>query len=39
MLDMARRCLYCAETQAGALVPRTLEETPSWARAEGSCAF
>ena len=25
--DMTRVCLYCADTKAGALVPRTLEET------------
>ena len=25
--DMTRLCLYCADTKAGALVPRTLEET------------
>ena len=26
--DMIRLCLYCADTKAGALVPRTLEQTP-----------
>ena len=26
--DMTRLCLYCADTKAGALVPRTREETP-----------
>ena len=26
--DMTRVCLYCADTKAGALVPRTLEESP-----------
>ena len=26
--DMTRRCLYCAETKTGVLVPRTLERTP-----------
>ena len=26
--DMIRLCLYCADTKAGALVPRTPEETP-----------
>ena len=26
--DMVRLCLYCADTKEGALVPRTLEETP-----------
>ena len=26
--DMTRLCPYCADTKAGALVPRTLEETP-----------
>ena len=26
--DMTRLFLYCADTKAGALVPRTLEETP-----------
>ena len=28
MRDMIRLCLFCADTKAGALVPRTLEETP-----------
>ena len=37
--NMVRFCMYCTDTKAGPLVPRTLEETPSWARAEGSCAF
>ena len=26
--DMTRLCVYCADTKAGALVPRSLEETP-----------
>ena len=26
--DMIRLCLYYADTKAGALLPRTLEETP-----------
>ena len=26
--DMTRLCLYCADTKAGVLVPRTLEENP-----------
>ena len=26
--DMIRLCLYCADTKAGALVPRPLQETP-----------
>ena len=26
--DMTRLCLYCADTKAGVLVPRTLKETP-----------
>ena len=26
--NMTRLCLYCADTEAGLLVPRTLEETP-----------
>ena len=28
VLHMIRLCLYCADTKAGVLVPRTLEETP-----------
>ena len=26
--DMTRLCLYCADSKAGALVPRTLEKNP-----------